>query len=367
MKILLLALIFLIFTQISYCQTLKLEDVKQVRIRGNKEDVIAFRGIVYVNENHNDASSKKIHIPVLVAKSFSDTPKEPIFWLAGGPGQSNMNFRPTRYLLENHDVILVGYRGVDGMVKLNSKKISKAMKGLNHSLLSDESLDNLGNIIDEYFEEISSSVDINAYNIVNVIEDFEVVRKALGYDKINLLSSSYGTRVALTYSYLYPEVINRTVMVGANPHNRFIWHPEKTSEIIKYYDSIYQNSSNRVLGESIERNIKLALEKMPKRWTLFRLDQDKIKIATFLMLYNKENAVIAFNSYYKAAKNNDYSGLYLMQLLYDYIFPRSFIWGDLFLKAATVDYDNSLNYRELLQVEKSSLGAPLSLFVIAKT
>ena len=37
----------------------------------------------------------------------------PIFFLAGGPGQSNLDFRPPLALLRTHDVILVGFRGVD--------------------------------------------------------------------------------------------------------------------------------------------------------------------------------------------------------------------------------------------------------------
>jgi pimeloyl-ACP methyl ester carboxylesterase len=43
--------------------------------------------------------------------------------------------------------------------------------------------------------------------MVDVIADFENARNALGYDRINLMSASYGTRVALLYAYLHPATV----------------------------------------------------------------------------------------------------------------------------------------------------------------
>jgi hypothetical protein len=67
-----------------------------------------------------------------------------------------------------------------------------------------------------------------------------------------------------------------------------------------------------------------------------------------------------FDSYRKAAEEGDHSGLYLMQLAYDYLVPKMFTWGDLFNKGASADFDKSINYAYLLEPDALKIGAPLS-------
>jgi hypothetical protein len=84
-----------------------------------------------------------------VIKTDSKYPKEPVFWLDGGPGGSNIisrekiDLRSAANALKNHDFVCVGYRGVDGSIKLEAPKITKAFKGLDHKMLSEESIRNI--------------------------------------------------------------------------------------------------------------------------------------------------------------------------------------------------------------------------------
>jgi pimeloyl-ACP methyl ester carboxylesterase len=48
-------------------------------------------------------------------------------------------------------------------------------------------------------------------------DDAEAVRIALGYDKIDIVSLSYGTRFALTYEARYPKSVRSIVMYGPLP------------------------------------------------------------------------------------------------------------------------------------------------------
>jgi len=48
-------------------------------------------------------------------------------------------------------------------------------------------------------------VDLAGYTPVEVVDDVEAARLALGYEKINLFSISYGTRLAMIYAWRYPE------------------------------------------------------------------------------------------------------------------------------------------------------------------
>ncbi len=84
----------------------------------DKVEVDALCGTLTVPENWKDANSRLIALPVVKIPSQSATPTEPIFYLRGGPGFSNLAWNPPVWILENHDVIMVGYRGVDGSVVL---------------------------------------------------------------------------------------------------------------------------------------------------------------------------------------------------------------------------------------------------------
>ena len=60
----------------------------------------------------------------------------------------------------------------------------------------------------------------------------EAARVALGYDRIDLLSESAGTRTAMIYGWRHPESIRRSVMFGVNPPGAFVEDPAATDEQI---------------------------------------------------------------------------------------------------------------------------------------
>ncbi len=337
-----------------------IEESKTIKI--NHEKIIRVTGHIHVPENRFSANPKNIRLPVIIYKSTNANPFAPVFRLAGGPGESNI---PTSVsntgLLKNHDFVFVGYRGVDGPSVLKSKKLARALKGKDKQLLSDASLDHVEQAAKEYLEELKNEgVDIRGYTIMEVIEDLEHVRKALGYNTINLLSGSYGTRVALLYSYKYPEVLHRTIMNGANPPGHFVWYPEKTEEILNKWDSIFIANNQG----PIKKTMKTALDNMPKKWSVFTLDKDKIKTGTFVFLFSTNMAVMAFDAYSRAAYHKDYSGLYMLQKAYDLFVPRN-TWGDMFQKGFSADFDPAMNYRDYLRPfdETTVLGANYALLL----
>lgn len=328
----------------------------------------AYEGFVDVSENYNDANSKRIQLPVLIIKSSNINPLEPVFWFDGGPGgtnivtQSKIDLPSAANVLKNHDFVCVGYRGVDGSMKLASKKITKAFKGLDSKMLSEKSIKNINDKIKDYKAELKEqNIDINNYTILDVIEDVETVRKLLGYKKINLLSVSYGTRVALLYSYKYPEIINRSLMIGATPPGYFLARPEQSEEVIEKYDQLYkeQDSTNY----SIKEMMKKAFEEIPKRWSVFKLDADKIKAGTVNALYNVSFAVSVFDAYKKAVYEKDYSGLFMLQKLSDVSHPK--VMGDVFAKTVSADWETDKDYEKEIRNSQTILGGNISLLYAA--
>jgi len=333
---------------------------KTVEVAGRTFDTE--EGFLVVTENPSDTLTRKNMLPVFRIRSVSKTPAEPIFWLNGGPGLSNMSYFRLSRLLQNHDFILIGYRGVDGSIVLRSKEVEEAMEGVDGDLLSDASLHSLSQAIELFSKNLTArGIDIGHYTMTGVVSDLEAARKGFGYETINLLSFSYGTRVALIYGYLHPAVVFRSVMISVNPPGHFTYSPRKTDEQLDYYDRLFAADSSNYDGRPLSQSIRTALGKMPSRWSLFKLDPGKIRVITFAMLSQKRSAALVFDCY-RAAEQGDYSGLYMLQRAYDFMMPSMMIWGDLFAKGST-DFDPGIDYVSELRDSTTVMGSPLSLLI----
>lgn len=318
-------------------------------------------GVLIVSESRQKEKSCLISLPVIRVHSLAEKPAEPVFYLAGGPGQTNMNFKPPDELLANHDFVFIGYRGVDGSVRLDCPEVKKAIKGDGKDLLDKLSLLNLNKAYLACATRLQDEgVDLNAYTMLDVIHDMETGRIALGYNRINLLSQSYGTRIAQIYAYQHPDIINRSVMVGVNPPGRFVWEPGKIDQQIEYYSHLWsQDSICRAQSADLTQTIRGVLNNMPDHWLFFPIDPGKVRLISFALLYHKNTAAQVFNAYV-AAEKGDPSGLALMTLSYNFMFPGMITWGDLAAKAISADYDSTRNYAVEMDLQNSILGSPFS-------
>lgn len=317
-------------------------------------------GTITVKENRHNDKSKLIHLPVIRIHARTENPNEPLFGLADGPGKSNMNFHPVDSLLYDHDFVIVGYRGVDGSTLLDCPEVSAAFENGGEDLLSEQSLREIGDAWEQCFTRlISSGIDLNGYTIPETVEDLEAVRKALDYDRINLISESYGTRVAYIYGLMHPEIIHRSVMIAVNPPGRFFYDPQKTDEQIKYYSRLWSKDS--VLAERCENlaeTMQKVLKNMPEKWLLFSINPGKVKIIAFALLFQRNTAAMVFDSFV-AAEKGDYSGLALMSIAFDYVFPDMSVWGEFATKAINVDFDSAKIF-STTDYPNEILGSPMN-------
>src|SRR4051812_6236965 len=76
-------------------------------------------GTLVVAENRQAPAPRLIALPIPRIGAQSKPPAEPIFRLEGGPGITNLKFDAASRFTSKHDVVLVGYRGVDGMSRLD--------------------------------------------------------------------------------------------------------------------------------------------------------------------------------------------------------------------------------------------------------
>jgi pimeloyl-ACP methyl ester carboxylesterase len=335
--------------------------LKQCTFKTKSKTYRAECGALIVRESTGSGSSRLISLPVIRIHAVNSNPSEPIFYLAGGPGQTNIKFKPPDELLADHDFVMTGYRGVDGSVRLDCPEVNKAIKGKGKDLLNKPSLENLDKAYCECAARLQSEgIDLNAYTMPDVIRDMETAREALGYNRINLLSQSYGTRIAQIYAYQHPDIIFRSVMVGVNPPGRFVWEPKTIDQQIEYYNRLWSGDSlNALRSIDLIKTIRSVLQTIPDHWLFFPIDPGKVKVITFALLYHRNTAAQVFDTYI-AAEKGDPSGLALMTLAYDLMFPKMITWGDLASKATSADYDSTRNYAIEMDPPGSILGSPFS-------
>ncbi len=327
----------------------------------NKIEYAADCGTLIVPEYRGDPAARLIALPVQRIHSPAQNPAEPIFYLSGGPGTSNMSANPPTWLLDNHDYVKVGYRGVDGTPKLDCPNFADASRGYGDNLLSPESLDLIGEAAAACASQLESKgVDLRGYTIPEVVEDMEAARAGLGYERIDLLSESYGTRVAQIYAYMHPQKLLRSAMIGVNPPGHFLWLPATLdSQIEQYAELCRKDSACLARTPDLAAVMRTINGSMPASWMGIPIDSGKVRLVANFMLFHRTSAPIIFDAYL-AAEKGDPSGLALMSLAYDFILPNMMTWGEFLAIGSSADYEPGRDYRSEVTAAGFILGAPMS-------
>ena len=326
------------------------------------------RGIIVVPENRSKPDSRLIEIPIVQVHATGDSIAEPIFFIGGGPGSPNIgSFHFVKNLIENHDIVLLGFRGVEGSVILNLPEVDEFFANMPGDLTEMSTLDSMSAAYARGARRLQNEgVDTDGYTITEVIQDFEEARISLGYKQINLFSVSYGTRLAMIYDWMYPNTINRSAMMCVNPPGHFEWRPEVMDDHLKHYSNLYKKDLE--FGDpniDIAEVIRQTSRNMPERWLFFPIKKGYVLMSTFMMLYSVENAPQLFDAWL-AAEKGDWSGIAMLSLSMDFLLPDALNWGDIAAKAASADYvfEPGIDLLAEFIPENSIIGAPGTLLGI---
>jgi pimeloyl-ACP methyl ester carboxylesterase len=173
-------------------------------------------GTFAVPEDRASEKGRLIHLAVVVLRAKSATPRpDPLFVFAGGPG-SDVTQSQRGYLnawqQQDRDVVLVSQRGTGGDNRLGC------------SLAADDT--NIQGYLDPLFrddvfrpclEELKRKFDLTKYSTFAAADDYNEVRLALGYDRIDVTGGSYGTRMALVYMRQHPATVRTAILNGVVP------------------------------------------------------------------------------------------------------------------------------------------------------
>jgi pimeloyl-ACP methyl ester carboxylesterase len=348
-------------------------------LEGDDQNYAGDCGTLIVPENRNASSSRLIALPVRRIRSLAENALEPIFWFQGGPGSPNSIFYPTDGILERHDFVMVGYRGIDGQVFLECTEIGDAIRNTDGGYLDDDALTAYGRAAEDCSDRIKADgIDLDGYSINQTIDDMEAARLAMGYAKINLFGNSYGTRVEMLYQWRYPDSINRAVLVAVNPPGHFIWDPVHTQKQLVQYAKLCARDpycSNRTTD--LITTMREVSVNMPEDWLGISIDPASVKLITFISFMESMqlldepvplNGPAAIDMWLDAAEG-DASGMALVSLLTPLVLPSIGERGHfLAMGGSVMDYiDPDRDYRAELTGSATVLGAPFSLFVWCMT
>ena len=334
-------------------------------LESRSSSFLADSGSIIVAENRRNDSTRFIRIPVVRIRSLDSTSVIPVFWLSGGPGQSNLHSFQYDYFLPKHDHVMVGYRGVDGDVSLECPEVIEALEE-GGDILSKEMLKKVSDAFGNCAARIlASGIDLNGYTPVDVADDLEAARVALGYDEIDIVSESYGTRVAYYYALRYPQNVHRLVMIGPNPPGGMVWDPAQNDSLLVRYGRLWMNDAEaREEYADLVKAFRVVNRDFPRHWLFFPIHEGTVKASVNAFLFHRETAAKAFDAYVAAA-DGDPSGLWLISFVGGKIFPDIVNWGDNASKAVSADYDSTRDYVKELNPPDALFGAPLGAFLWA--
>jgi pimeloyl-ACP methyl ester carboxylesterase len=307
-------------------------------------DVPADCGTLVVPENRADPHSRPIALPVTRIRARTAHPDEPIFRLQGGPGLSNMTFPEASRYLSHRDLVLVGYRGVDGSTRLDCPEVTSVLKRSPDLLATDSDRARVTAFQDCARRLERDGIDLAGYTLAQRVDDFEAARTALGYTRVDLLSESAGTRTAMIYAWRHPQSIHRSVMIGANPPGHFVWDPDVTeAQIEGYSDLCAHDASCRGRVRDLAASMRATSADMPDRWLFLPIEADNVRLASFFGLMESQadaapiSGPMTLDSWIGAGEG-DPSGFWLQSLFGRMAFPEAQVWGDA-MSVAREDFD----------------------------
>ena len=174
----------------------------------------ALRGVYRVRENRELGTGPWLELDLVVLLATGPDPApDPIFFLHGGPGAPattawrggvNSSLRARR------DLVYLDQRGTGG----------------NHRLACPVEEDHPQSYLTPGFDvehlraclaDLSQGRDLTQYTTPIAAHDLNEVRLALGYETINLIGGSYGTRMALVAMREHPEMVRTAILDGVAP------------------------------------------------------------------------------------------------------------------------------------------------------
>ena len=162
-----------------------------------------------------------VHYVVMPAMARRKLP-DPVFLLAGGPGQSAISVGPQAYALfsrlnNRRDIVFVDQRGTGRSAPLECEDAKR--ETLAEQSSPEQQIKQLLECKESLAKRpyVQGESNLAYFTTPIAVQDLDAVRARLGAERIDLVGISYGTRVALEYMRQFPARARRSVLDSVAP------------------------------------------------------------------------------------------------------------------------------------------------------
>ncbi len=166
------------------------------------EGVVTQCGVVEVPLSPGSSETTELSL-VRVFTDAVEPKADPVIYLDGGPGVETLSsieymVEALRPLYPDRDMIFFDQRGV-----------GRSRPPIDCNNTEGETVEE---VLDNCFAYWSERVDLDSFRTKNSAYHVAQLVGALGYDQVNVLGISYGTRLALTVMREHPEIVRSSVI-----------------------------------------------------------------------------------------------------------------------------------------------------------
>lgn len=171
-------------------------------------------GWLEVAEDPSNPGGRRIRLHVAMAPAVTQEPEaDPLFLFAGGPGQAASEaYVLLRGVLEKvrrkRDIVMIDQRGTG-----KSNPMMCQPEEVDFTAVTD--LVKIKQLAIDCLAGLDA--DARFYTTAVGMDDYDLVRAAMGYEKINLLGISYGTRSAQVYLRRHSEHVRSMILDSVVP------------------------------------------------------------------------------------------------------------------------------------------------------
>jgi len=172
-------------------------------------------GTLSVPENPAEPLGRRIGLRVARVGAINRRKQaDPLFVLAGGPGQAAGEFYASvaaafARIHRDRDILLVDQRGTGGSNRLDCDEDEERLYRASDAEITA--------FTERCLAKLKARANVAYYTTSLAVADLEQVRAALGFAQLNLYGVSYGTRVAQHYLRRYPARVRTVILDGVVP------------------------------------------------------------------------------------------------------------------------------------------------------
>jgi pimeloyl-ACP methyl ester carboxylesterase len=189
-------------------------------------------GTLYVPENRSDPNSRVIGVGFARFRASQPTGAPPTFHLPGGPGDSYLMLfkqgaKPAvlgRYLKiialyrRVSDVIFVDQRGNSERGEILKFRYKTPEQPMNQPTTLARSTASFVELSRAAVAEFAGKgIDLRGYTVKECADDVNDLRRALGYDRITLVGTSFGSQWSFAVMRRRPDIVMRALLSGVEP------------------------------------------------------------------------------------------------------------------------------------------------------